>query len=382
VRSWAERACWAACASCLVAMAALIAGCRHQTSAMAFAAVPRSAGPNIQQIEATLQSPAAAKNAAMANAVAFAWDMFIYTNWPAQTNMRGEPDPSRPFGAAGPVVWQTWKTSQDMYVAPGQTPAPWAQPPFYEPPALQADMIDGKVLTDRNGSPVMYEVRLNADTFGYILSRNLFMRAGQMQLLQGGQPVQFPEPSMEVKAAWRFLGTGDDPTHYLTATVSYQGVVRKVGLSGLHISSKALPQWVWATFEQIEDPQTTGVNLLLPIPAAVQQSNRQMQAMFAGTEWAYYQLDGVQTAFVQDPDASACPGKAKAPCLANTQIETYFQASSSCITCHSLSSIGPGGSRFSFWRYTGGNQKGYMGNPPPLRSDVPLDFVWSMREAQ
>jgi hypothetical protein len=368
---------------CLIAASAPIASCRHHDQPVTLsAATPVNAAADIQKIQSMLQSSSAAKGAATADAAAYAWDLFIYANWSALTTVRGEPDPSKAFGAAGPVVWQTWKTSQDTYVARGLTPVPWDQGPVVEPPALQADMIDGKVLTDKNGNPVMYEVRLNEDTFGYILSRNLYSAAGQMQLLQGGQPVQFPNPSMEVKAAWRFLGSSDDPTHYLTATVQYDGVVRVLGLSGLHITSRALPQWVWSTFEQVENPQTTGMNLLLPIPAAVQKINQQMQSAFAGTRWAYYRLNGVQTAFLQNADAPPCPNNANTTCNANTQIETNFQLSSSCITCHSLASIGPGGRRHSFWSYTGGNQQGFVGNPPPLRSEVPLDFVWSMREAQ
>jgi hypothetical protein len=383
----------AACASCLIAALALIAGCRRAqppTSSTASpstvttsTATPGNAAADIQKIQSMLQNSSAAQSAATADAAAYAWDLFIYANWPARTNVRGEPDPSKTFGVSGPVVWQTWKTSQDTYVAPGLKPVPWDQGPVVEPPALQSDMIDGKVLTDKNGNPVTYEVRLNQDTFGYILSRKLYTSAGQMQLLQkGAQPVQFPDPSMEVKAAWRLLGANDDPTHYLTTTVQYQGAVRVLGLSGLHITSRALPQWVWTTFEQVENPQTTGVNLLLPIPGAVQTINQQMQSAFAGTRWAYYRLNGVQTAFLQNADAPPCPNNAKATCNANTQIETNFQLSSSCITCHSLASIGPGGKRHSFWNYKGGNQQGFVGKPPPLKSDVSLEFVWSMREAQ
>jgi len=157
--------------------------------------------------------------------------------------------------------------------------------------------------------------------------------------------------------------------------------VRQLGLNGLHITSKIIPQWFWCTFEQIENPQTTGVNMKLAMAPEVQKTNKEAQAAFAGTKWAYYQLDGVQTAYTQDPDASPCIVSAQSPCLANTQIETYFQGSSSCITCHSLASIGPKGARFNLWNYSGGNQQGYVGNPPQMSSYVPLDFVWSMREA-
>jgi len=369
----------------LIAMAAIALGCQQpetpaaQTPA-ATARAATSAGPEIQTIEATINSPEKAKAEATSDAIAFAWNLFMFNNWPALTTSKGQPDSRKSFGAPGPVVWQTYKTSQDMYVVSGQ-PLPWNQGPIVEPPALQSGMIDGKILTDRNGNPVMYEVRLSEDTYNYILGRGLYTQAGQLQLLKGGPPVTFPLPSMEIKAAWRFLGKGDDPTHYFTTKVQDGGVVRILGLSGLHITSKALPQWVWCTFEQIENLQTTGARLLLPIAAAVQQSNKAMQSGFAGTPWAYYQLDGVQTEYVQNPDAAACLRDPKVTCLANTQIETNFQGSSSCITCHSLASIGPNGRRFNLWSFRGGNQQGHMGDPPPLKPDVGLDFVWSMREA-
>jgi hypothetical protein len=374
--------------ACLIATATFISSCQSSQAPVTVPATPpaRAASastiPDIQQIEATLQSPEQASAKATADPIGFAWMLFVDLNWQAMTNVRGKLDPNKPFSGPGPVVWQTWKTSQNLYVPRGQNPLPWNQGPIYQPPALQSSEIDGKVLTDNNGNPVMYEVRLSEDTFNYIFGRKLFTQAGQLKLLQSRWLVSFPAPSMEIKASWRFLGASDDPTHYLTATVQYQGQLRTVGLNGLHITSKALPQWVWCTFEQMENSQTTPITLELPIAPAVQEVNKAMRAAFAGTKWAYYRLNGVQTQFVKNPEAANCIESSQATCLANSQIETYFQGSSSCITCHALASIGPKGSRFNLWNFAGGNQQGYMGNPPPMKSYVPLDFVWSMREAQ
>jgi hypothetical protein len=373
-----------AATGCLVA-AAVIAICQEsQAPAKTTPAHKASTVPalDIRQIEAILKSPERARANAMSDPLLFAWRLFINFNWPARLDVRGTPDPDKPFGGSGPVVWQTWKTSQNLYVKPGQTPLPWNQGPIYQKPALQSGMIDGKVLTDNNGNPVMYEVRENEDTLSYIIQRNLYTQAGQLKLLQGGLPVSFPYTAMEIKASWRFLGKGDDPSHYLTATVQYQGVERVMGLNGLHITSKILPHWFWCTFEQIENPITTPVKLALPIAENVQLLNKDMQRAMAGLKWAYYRLDGVQTGYANNPDAANCIVNAKDSCLANSQIETYFQGSSSCITCHALASIGPDGKRYSLWSYRGGNQQGHMGSPPPLKQDVPLDFVWSMREAQ
>jgi hypothetical protein len=368
--------------ACLIAIAALVSISQTPIAPMATTASASNPAPDIRRIDALLQSPNLATAKATTDPIQFAWMLFMDVNWPAMPNVRGRPDPNKPFSAPGPVVWQTWKTSQNMYVPRGQRPLLWTQGPLYQPPALQSAEIDGKILTDDNGNPVMYEVRLNRDTFNQILGRGLFSQAGQLALLQGGQPVAFPLASMEVKASWRFLGTGDNPNHYLTAFVRYQGVQRLVGLNGLHITSKALPQWFWCTFEQIENAQTTPITLKLPIADAVQQSNKTMQAGLAGTKWAYYRLNGVQTEFVKNPEAASCIDNPGGTCLANSQMETYFQGSSSCITCHSRASIGPNGTRASLWNYVGGNQQGFVGTPPPMKSYVPLDFVWSMREAQ
>jgi hypothetical protein len=374
--------------ACLVAAAALIlSGQQPQAPATASskpAARAASAGRvlDLQEIVATLQSPEKAKAKATNDPLLFAWSLFINLNWPARLDVRGMPDPNKPFGGPGPVVWQTWKTSQNLYVKPGETPLPWNQGPIYQRPVLQSGMIDGKVLTDNNGKPVMYEVRESEDTLNYIIQRNLYTQAGQLKLLQGGSPVSFPYTAMEIKASWRFLGKGDDPTHYLTATVRHRGKDRVVGLNGLHITSKVLPQWFWCTFEQIENPATTPITLKLPIATDVQLLNKEMNRAMAGMKWAYYRLDGVQTADANDPNAANCIVDSKDSCLANSQIETYFQGSSSCLTCHSTASIGPDGKRYSLWTFRGGNQQGHMGSPPPMKSYVPLDFVWSMREAQ
>src|SRR5216684_61442 len=79
---------------------------------------------DIRQIQATLQSPESSKAKAMTDPLLFAWTLFINFNWPARLDVRGMPDPNKQFGGSGPVVWQTWKTSQNLYVPRGQTPLP------------------------------------------------------------------------------------------------------------------------------------------------------------------------------------------------------------------------------------------------------------------
>jgi hypothetical protein len=75
--------------------------------------------------------------------------------------------------------------------------------------------------------------------------------------------------------------------------------------------------------------------------------------------------------------------------LANTQIETKFQKSSSCISCHALASVSTGAKpRLDFFAMKAGNLVGPTGVPPtapfgPAQDQFSaLDFVWSMREAK
>jgi hypothetical protein len=72
-----------------------------------------------------------------------------------------------------------------------------------------------------------------------------------------------------VKAAWKILGTQDDPSHFHTTKAlvftpdpaggsAGRCVAQTVGLVGLHVAHKTAnsPQWAWSTFEHIENAPT------------------------------------------------------------------------------------------------------------------------------
>ena len=174
----------------------------------------------------------------------------------------------------------------------------------------------------------------------------------------------------EVKAAWRILEPGQDDSRYWTSYGIYtdqngQPQLKKIGLTGLHIISKVLPQWMWLTFEQVDNATATfqyfegqkgvAVGANTTFNAAAAPLNAAYQAQLAGTKWQYYGLQGWQSEFVDK--ATGAP-----TLFANTQAETYFQTTSSCITCHSLASIGPLASpRLNFWNTANGNLVGYTG---------------------
>jgi hypothetical protein len=181
------------------------------------------------------------------------------------------------------------------------------------------------------------------------------------------------------------------------------GTTRLYGLTGLHIVSKDLPTWFWATFEHVDNP-TLPDNEGWQLPSRDSFScrgepadcNRAPAGMgLEGTVWQYYRLRGTLTQYT---DAAGEP-----QLLANSELEAGMQRTASCITCHSRAALavidgeptrlavfdtGDGGSlpgivgRRSFFgepraewfgRAAGGRRE------PLFRQ---LDFVWSMANAQ
>jgi len=132
-----------------------------------------------------------------------------------------------------------------------------------------------KPIVDQNGRFARYSIAMNKDEYELINNNDLYTRAGQAKY----GPVTFPESNkarnimgaMEVKAAWKVLGKGDNPAHFFTRkALVYNGRSGKpspdglvtVGLIGLHIAHKSEGQlyWAWSTFEQVENNTTSFFN--------------------------------------------------------------------------------------------------------------------------
>jgi hypothetical protein len=348
--------------------------------AAALAVVP-SAAPPLADVLNLLTDSAAATTAAQANPSDFAWQLFVAVNWPAKAGSRGAPDPSKQPGAADDVVWRTWKAKSEVFLAGGAAPAAWSAPDPQQPPVLETQMIDGTTLLDVKGNQVAYEVRLNQGIFDYIVRRSLYSYPGQAALLQATAPAAtYPASAMEVKASWRILNADDDAKRYITAQAVFPGgTTLTAALTGLHVTSRALPDWVWTTFEHVDNEKTTQAKYALPIDAAAAAANTKWQAALAGTPLANYRLNGAQTTFV---DAQGKP-----TLLASSQMETAFQTSSSCITCHALSGVGDTlPPRPNIWQVVGGFQ-GIVGEVPanvfapngPYRS---LNSAWALQNAK
>ncbi|MEO2268034.1 hypothetical protein V1358_12025 [Pseudoalteromonas sp. YIC-656] len=348
----------------------------------------------------------------------FSWQSFIALNWPATAD--GQADSSKVIGQSGDmVVWQHYKESRDIFLPQGKTPPAWGEhnPPPNECNAPSNAILLSQVgktpnvldesgepfqtgpLIDQNGMYTRFEILTNEVMFNYIVNNALYNQEGQSKF---AKEADFPQTAtgkdgaIMIKAAWKIIGAGDEAsTFYTTKAYVYDnphenaGVKahcseQVVGLVGFHIGTKMedTPQWVWSTFEHIDNVPTQGqtadksrynyykancddctavntppprpwnpsnkntppsqIERVIAIDEATTALNAKYHAMLQQAQsdsvWVNYEL--VSTQWPTDANSTTDPTGAPAPkFLANTTLETYIQGkvkqtSSSCINCH------------------------------------------------
>ncbi len=363
----------------------------------------------------------------------FSWESFIALNWPANKN--GAPDKRQIIGQKDTkAVWEHWLHTTDIFLPDGGTPVAWGgsintadyctntvktpdKIKFLRKGKKVSDFLilatepmDTGPLIDLNGQYVQYEINLNKNMYDYIRGHELYNVEGQQQFAAAQKTVNFDSGTntspdspgkvgaIMVKAAWKVLGKNDDPSRFHTVKAliwsnpAEKGDgscrVENVGLVGFHIAHKteSAPQWVWSTFEQVDNaPETasipcdgaynfhncscascpvnkmakqpwnpdksgqtpTQVTRIVPITEATKQLNtyyqNQLRQVNAHTPWQYYMLVSTQwptkpgdpTSF-QNPDPKGSPAPMV---LSNTTLETFTQGvvpqiGTSCIDCH------------------------------------------------
>ncbi len=275
--------------------------------------------------------PGGASNATLTNAAIFAWQEFIALNWPAvqQTgalNTRDVPNQSKFFGDTSvPLVWHTYRSKVEIFPGTGSPPGyvdsptqdyGYDHPPVYQytetippcsgqaPPSQPAwinldeisqiglDQISAGVLRGvtpgHNTVPALirFLAEANRPQYEYIASNDYWHQSSQYKTaiqnyttaiaqsppVQPTQPyINFPSGTIEVKAAWRQLATGEDASRfYVTNARYYEPQSSSSGqeacyyedewaLIALHIIHKTptAPYFVFATFEQTDNILTT-----------------------------------------------------------------------------------------------------------------------------
>ena len=319
--------------------------------------------------------------------------------------------------------------------APGATlaaaPAAGAQPPIPSPTP------PGKAAGGCNAgaNPQTYEpacdpqtqeeVRRNVPAYNYIVNNQLNSRSGLIKAFNANFNVDFPVDSVEVKTNWlpvTLLATyypGIPKDHFYIATDMVpvpnnpsQVIKQEYALIAMHVISKQVPNWTWATFEHHANrgrcdflgcADKFGAQVPYVAPVDNQGQNQgtvyaactptaALKAMFsaAGVNAVFgnYCLKGSQTDFTT-PDGLAVR-------VGNSVTENGFVPQASCMTCHGEANItaqGKATTSFGFvggsgqvgplnpafyWSGGGGQPPYYNGQPGLTRTAIQADFVWSI----
>jgi hypothetical protein len=246
------------------------------------------------------------------------------------------------------------------------------------------------------------EVRRNKSSFTFIVTNGLWYQQGLKAAFEKGVQVSFPIDAIEVKARWTPLSSCQNTTYHC----NYDSNGNAFGLIALHIMSKAVPNWTWATWEYVGNPgrcdyigcrdafgmlpqyQTTPPNPQLNqgYPSTTSQLSPALLQMLGtiGPEWVNYRLKGSQIDFT---DATG-----RATLLGNSITEAGFVQTSSCMTCHAQASVDSTG---LFNQTLGFTPNGQSTNGPlqpawfyNINSNpwtvtyFPIDFVWAIFDAQ
>ena len=232
----------------------------------------------------------------------FSWESFIALNWPAAQGQPGVPEqPNNPVilrnaANGSPVVWMSYKTSDDLFSTGTERPKPWITGPTNSS-AIQGtkanlpvlarftksksadEMTDTKQafsfpLVDQNSAYVRYEVRYNQQFYDFVrgddtvpsswlyLSKNLAPK--EPVTMPAANPSQNLPGALMVKASWREMTPADvSSQRFYVIDAMVQNVdgttysPKKMGLVGLHIAQKLpnFPEWIWSTFEQVDNVQ-------------------------------------------------------------------------------------------------------------------------------
>ena len=243
------------------------------------------------------------------------------------------------------------------------------------------------------GATICEEVHINPSAQATIQKNGYNFRTGQMKAAATGGKISFGTDAIEVKIDWLpasdFASPGFSCTQATTSVYVEQIDGVCYAMVAMHITSHLIPNWLWTTFEP-QDLQTNpfrcavygpcldnwGATPAVAIGAASQTAQTpQLAALMKQANlpagFANYRLVGAQTDFTAG-------GR---PLLNGNSITEYEAAGtaageSSCISCHSMSSInatGVDGASF------------FATNPSPIGPAVTLPvgfitrgFLWSM----
>jgi hypothetical protein len=344
-------------------------------------------------------------NPAMNSPDMVAWQTFIHVN----------------TGAGGTnALFETWASDTDTFKMDPRfptSPQPLAlRPPIIATVGPQAIQESGGLLPAIPPDPTLTleETRRNEAAFKFIKDNGLFKVTGLKAAF--GKTLSFPVDSIEVKANWMpveqvpaFTGNkvalADVPRVFHVNTSPKDN--KKYALMSMHVITKLVPNWTWATFEHKFNPKRCDIlgcrdafgaaqspvppnkDPGLGYPDCVKTPALKQLTTAAHWDAAFenYCLKGSQTDFTDNNGLDIR--------LGNSITEDGFVIRSSCITCHGRAAFDQNGNETSqagfgangaplgpiqpnwYWSFTA-RPPIFEGMPGLKRIATSVDFVWSI----
>ena len=180
-----------------------------------------------------------------------AWQLFIQVN-------------SRAGGTNS--MFETFASDSDTFQPDPQYPtgpvASALHPPILETVARATALKDGVLLPaiPPNTSLSLEETRRNRVAFEFVVQNNLYKVSGLKAAF--GKSLSFPVNSIEVKANWVAIDNipkfTNNKVSVATAPqffhVNLDDKGNKFAMVSMHVISKQVPNWTWATFENRFNP--------------------------------------------------------------------------------------------------------------------------------
>jgi len=331
----------------------------------------------------------------------FAWELFVQVNQKAPPAFQHTITYQGNTFRTNSAVWETWP--DDPWTFP-QNPNPANPPKWPDAPYTKrlhpkgkgsglthtANLAGkGKDFILDTGTSAGEEVHRNRATFDYVIKNNLWYTQGIKAFVAKGAPANFPTDSIEVKGNWVSITENQKSQYHW----NYDEQGNLWGLVAMHITSKAIPNWFWATFEWFGNPgrcdyigcsdcfgfmpsfvpsntcpssgtcPPTAVGQVYAEPATMTPG---LAALFAKAgysgdwlgEYGNYRLKGSMTDFTTSTGQPIL--------LGNSVTESSFLQTASCMTCHSRAAVTPNG-EIAF---------GAFGEAPtlPLQAAVPPQY--------
>lgn len=331
-------------------------------SALTMAAA--SCGPTAGNSSRSDAGPATASadpNPALADPDKTGWQFFIAAVAPS----------------GGAATFESWATDADTFQATPTFPAGRTARALHARALVEVRAGDRALLNPNvaaaasphavaagaNCPQPLEDVHRNRPAHDYIVKNNLYKYSGLQAFYgkTGDAAINFPVDSIEVKTNWvkvsdiaactTYTGSAADVGKYFYVANEQNGT--PYALVAMHVISKAVPNWTWATFESQYNPSRCDIlgcrdsfGATVPWVAPAAQAGQgypacaktaAVQAMFTAagitgdSPFNAYCLKGTQTDYVDNTGLAVR--------LGNSITEAGFVEQASCMTCHGMANF-------------------------------------------